>query len=151
MSVQTDLSGGELLDAFRAFDDPPPSQLYPCTAIFVNECPVAMNVHIIAIGAKFFYDDGSDKQAGPVAVDLGGGGSEASLSSPDVTKCTVHVLGVVAVKHANDPPQNFQKQNDAVPGHCMIQTNFVLAPKSDVAKDASVRQSALTRVQFETR
>jgi hypothetical protein len=53
---------------------------------FHNELPPQWNVHIVAIGARFFYDDGTDVQVGPTPVDIAGPNGMVPLSSPDPAK-----------------------------------------------------------------
>ncbi|WNZ66212.1 hypothetical protein QEG98_42090 (plasmid) [Myxococcus sp. MxC21-1] len=110
--------------------------LYPCTAKFVNDLPVAWNVHIVGVGAVFHYDDNTDLKVGPTAVDLAGGGASVALMSPDPKKCTVKVTGAMSVKAPGEAAHPFGKENIGTPGTCMLQTNFVLYPKQNVAKAA---------------
>lgn len=125
---------------------------YPCTAIFVNECPPDWDVHIIAMGADFFYDDGTSAQVGPVAVRIDGPNGSASLSSPNPMKCTIRVLGAISVKADGEAPQTFSKQNTAAPGNCMLQTNFILAPKAVQPKTEHAKGTTFyDLLSFETR
>lgn len=107
---------------------------YPCVAQFHNETPAGWNVHIIAIGADFFYDDGTSVQVGPVQVDIAGPNGMVPLNSPNPKKCVVKVFGAIMVKAPGQNPQPFSKTNQAQPGQCMLLTHFILAPKATVDK-----------------
>lgn len=119
-----------IADRMKPSDGPP---TYPCTAIFSNETPADWGVNIIAIGADFFYEDGSSAQVGPLAITIPGPSGNASLSSPNPLKCCVKVVGAVTVKAQNENPQSFSKTNDAPADQCWLQTHFILAPQKSIS------------------
>ena len=68
----------ETHELVASLDEP----LYPCVAQFHNECPPQWNVHILLIGAVFYYDDETNLQAGPLHVDIAGPNGMVPLKSP---------------------------------------------------------------------
>ena len=115
---------------------PPP---YPCTAVFTNELPASWDVHIIAVGADFFYDDGTSAQVGPVAVDVVGPSGTVSLSSPNPLKCVNKVFGGASVKAPGEDPHLLTKTNTGQPGFCMLQTFFRVVPINTVKSAAHAK------------
>lgn len=138
----------ETEELIRALDDPP---LYPCVAQFHNECPSDWGVHIFLIAAVFYYDDGTNEQAGPVQVDIAGPNGMVPLNSPKPTKCVTRVFGAVSVKAPGHDAQNFTKLNTGEPDHCMLLTHFVIGPKKSVSKADFKTLSPQNALSFETR
>lgn len=116
---------------------------YPCVAQFHNDLPANWPVRIIAIGAVFFYDDGTHDQVGPKAVNIPPGGHMEALEAPNIKKCVQQVTGAMSVKQEGYDPVSLSRANTCPPDRCMTLTHFVLYPKKDVAK--SVFEQATIR------
>ena len=130
-------------DLLRSMDN---GAVFPCVAQFHNELPPQWNIHIITIGARFFYDDGNDQQVGPIPVDIIGPNGMVPLNSPDPTKCVRQVFGILRAVHSGHEPRNLSRMNEGQPGNCMLVTHFIIRPKTNVSKDQLARHDVFDLV-----
>jgi hypothetical protein len=114
--------------------------VFPCVVQFHNELPPQWNVHIVAIGARFFYDDGTDVQVGPTPVDIAGPNGMVPLSSPDLAKCVRQVFGAWRAVQPGHEPRNLSRMNEGQPGNCMLITHCIIKPRASVSKDQLARK-----------
>jgi hypothetical protein len=104
-----------------------------CQVTMTNNCPADWGAVIVAAGCKFFYDDGTDYTDGPVAMNVGTGGSYTFVSDK-AAGCVQGILLAATVELPNQNRQTVTASEAAPTGECLIHVTESLGPQNSGAR-----------------